>query len=155
MIKTNIISYITARWGDITTPKRLPIKDREVSNTLVNEIYPDIITEAYTNLATTNTNTTEIGTTHYYTTYWIKQGRKVSVFGTITNKTGSSTTNEDWITIDVGEFTPQTDINDFMAFSTTDNRSVRCRVTGNVIQVRSALANNETISFQFFYNAKD
>jgi len=122
---------------------------------LVNAVYPSIITEAYTNLVTTNTNTTEIGTTHYYTTYWIKQGRKVSVFGTITNKTGASTTNEDWITIDTGEFTPQTDINDFMAFSTTDNRSVRCRVTGNVIQVISALANNETISFQFFYNAKD
>jgi len=122
---------------------------------LVNAVYPSIITEAYTNLITTNTNTTEIGTTHYYTTYWIKQGRKVSVFGTITNKTGASTTNEDWITIDTGEFTPQTDINDFMAFSTSDNRNVRCRVTGNVIQVISALANNETISFQFNYFSKD
>lgn len=122
---------------------------------LVNAVYPSIITESYTNLATTNTNTTEIGTTHYYTTYWIKQGRKVSVFGTITNKTGASTTNEDWITIDTGEFTPQEVINEFIANSTTDNRNVRCRVSGNIIQVRSALANNETISFQFSYNAKD
>lgn len=122
---------------------------------LVNAVYPSIITESYTNLATTNTNTTEIGTTHYYTTYWIKQGRKVSVFGTITNKTGASTTNEDWITIDTGEFTPQEVINEFIANSTTDNRNVRCRVSGNTIQVRSALSNNETISFQFSYNAKD
>lgn len=122
---------------------------------LVNAVYPSIITESYTNLATTNTNTTEIGTTHYYTTYWIKQGRKVSVFGTITNKTGVSTINEDWITIDTGEFTPQEVINEFIANSTTDNRNVRCRVSGNTIQVRSALSNNETISFQFSYNAKD
>jgi len=122
---------------------------------LVNAVYPSIVTESYTNLATTNTNTTEIGTTHYYTTYWIKQGRKVSVFGTITNKTGASTTNEDWITIDTGEFTPQEVINEFIANSTTDNRNVRCRVSGNTIQVRSALSNNETISFQFSYNAKD
>jgi len=122
---------------------------------LVNAVYPSIITESYTNLATTNTNTTEIGTTHYYTTYWIKQGRKVSVFGTITNKTGSSTSNEDYITINVGEFTPQAVINEFIAHSTSDNRNVRCRVTGNVIQVRSALANNESISFQFNYFSKD
>lgn len=122
---------------------------------LTDEVYPDIITEAYTNLATTNTNTTPIGTTHYYTTYWIKQGRKVSVFGTITNKTGASTSNESYITIDTGEFTPQEVVNEFMANSTNDNRNIRCRVSGNVIQVRSALANNETISFQFSYNAKD
>jgi len=122
---------------------------------LVDAVYPDIITESYTNLATTATNTTAIGTTHYYTTYWIKQGRLVSVFGTITNKTGSSTSNEDYITINVGEFTPQAVINEFIAHSTSDNRNVRCRVTGNVIQVRSALANNESISFQFNYFSKD
>lgn len=122
---------------------------------LVDSVYPSIITESYTNLVTTNTNTTPIGTTHYYNTFWIKQGRKVSVFGTITNKTGASTSNESYVTINTGEFTPQTDINEFIANSTSDNRNIRCRITGNVIQVRSALANNETISFQFSYNAKD
>jgi hypothetical protein len=124
-------------------------------NNLVNEVYPNIITEAYTNLVTTTTNTTPIGTTHHYTTYWIKQGRKVSVFGNISNKTGASTSNEDYITINIGEFTPQANINDFIAHSTSDNRNIRCRISGNNIQVRSALANNETISFQFSYNAKD
>lgn len=132
-------------------------KSRHTSaNTLlVDAVYPSIITEAYTNLVTTTTNTTPIGTTHYYTTYWVKQGRKVSVFGNITNKTGASTSNENYITINVGEFTPQAVNNEFIAHSMSDNRNIRCRISGNNIQVRSALANNESISFQFSYNAKD
>ena len=124
-------------------------------NNLVDAVYPNIITEAYTNLVTTTTNTTPIGTTHYYTTYWVKQGRRVSVFGNITNKTGASTSNEDYITINVGEFTPQLVSNDFIANSLSDNRNIRCRISGNTIKVISALANNESISFQFSYNAKD
>ena len=124
-------------------------------NNLVDAVYPNIITEAYTNLVTTTTNTTPIGTTHYYTTYWVKQGRRVSVFGNITNKTGASTSNEDYITINVGEFTPQLVNNDFIANSLSDNRNIRCRISGNTIKVISALANNESISFQFSYNAKD
>ena len=124
-------------------------------NNLVDAVYPNIITEAYTNLVTTTTNTTPIGTTHYYTTYWVKQGRRVSVFGNITNKTGASTSNEDYLTINVGEFTPQLVSNDFIANSLSDNRNIRCRISGNTIKVISALANNESISFQFSYNAKD
>ena len=124
-------------------------------NNLIDAVYPNIITEAYTNLVTTTTNTTPIGTTHYYTTYWVKQGRRVSVFGNITNKTGASTSNEDYITINVGEFTPQLVNNDFIANSLSDNRNIRCRISGNTIKVISALANNESISFQFSYNAKD
>ena len=124
-------------------------------NNLIDAVYPNIITEAYTNLVTTTTNTTPIGTTHYYTTYWVKQGRRVSVFGDITNKTGASTSNEDYITINVGEFTPQLVSNDFIANSLSDNRNIRCRISGNTIKVISALANNESISFQFSYNAKD
>lgn len=124
-------------------------------NNLVNEVYPNIITEAYTNLVTTTTNTTPIGTTRYYTTYWVKQGRRVSVFGNITNKTGASTSNEDYLTINVGEFTPQLVNNDFIANSLSDNRNIRCRISGNTIKVISSLANNESISFQFSYNAKD
>ena len=124
-------------------------------NNLIDAVYPNIITEAYTNLVTTTTNTTPIGTTHYYTTYWVKQGRRVSVFGDITNKTGASTSNEDYLTINVGEFTPQLVSNDFIANSLSDNRNIRCRISGNTIKVISALANNESISFQFSYNAKD
>lgn len=124
-------------------------------NNLIDAVYPNIITEAYTNLVTTTTNTTPIGTTHYYTTYWVKQGRRVSVFGNITNKTGASTSNEDYLTINVGEFTPQLVSNDFIANSLSDNRNIRCRISGNTIKVISALANNESISFQFSYNAKD
>ena len=124
-------------------------------NNLIDAVYPNIITEAYTNLVTTTTNTTPIGTTHYYTTYWVKQGRRVSVFGDITNKTGASTSNEDYLTINVGEFTPQLVNNDFIANSFSDNRNIRCRISGNTIKVISALANNESISFQFSYNAKD
>ena len=124
-------------------------------NNLIDAVYPNIITEAYTPLVTTTTNTTPIGTTHYYTTYWVKQGRRVSVFGNITNKTGASTSNEDYITINVGEFTPQLVNNDFIANSLSDNRNIRCRISGNTIKVISALANNESISFQFSYNAKD
>ena len=124
-------------------------------NNLIDAVYPNIITEAYTNLVTTTTNTTPIGTTHYYTTYWVKQGRRVSVFGDITNKTGASTSNEGYLTINVGEFTPQLVSNDFIANSLSDNRNIRCRISGNTIKVISALANNESISFQFSYNAKD
>lgn len=151
MTKANLITSINGYLTAIVTIAKHRLSMLDLTNT----IYPSIITETYTNLVTTNTNTTPIGTTHYYNTFWIKQGRKVSVFGTITNKTGASTSNESYITINTGEFTPQTDINEFVAHSTSDNRNIRCRITGNVIQVRSALSNNETISFQFSYNAKD
>jgi len=151
MIKSDLTTSINGYLTSIVTIAKHRLSMLDLTNT----VYPSIITESYTNLATTATNTTAIGTTHYYTTYWIKQGRLVTVFGTITNKTGVSTSNEDYITINVGEFTPQAVINEFIAHSTSDNRNIRCRVTGNVIQVRSALANNESISFQFNYFSKD
>ena len=149
--KSGLISSISTALSIVITKAKVLLS----LNNLVDAVYPNIITEAYTNLATTTTNTTPIGTTHYYTTYWIKQGRKVSVFGNISNKTGASTSNENYITINVGEFTPQAVTNEFIAHSMSDNRNIRCRISGNNIQVRSALANNETISFQFSYNAKD
>jgi len=151
MIKSDLITSINTQLTAIITQAKHRLSMLDLTNT----VYPTIITEAYTNLVTTNTNTTPIGTTHYYTTYWIKQGRLVTVFGNITNKTGASTSNESYITIDTGEFTPQEVINEFIAHSTSDNRNIRCRVSGNTIKVVSALANNETISFQFNYFSKD
>lgn len=151
MTKANLISSINGYLTSIVTIAKHRLSMLDLTNT----VYPTIIPESYTNIAETNTNTTPIGTAHYYTTYWIKQGRLVSVFGNITNKTGATTTNESYITIDTGEFTPQLIVNTFFANSLSDNRAVKCEISGNVIRVIGAISNNESISFQFNYFSKD
>lgn len=108
MTKASIISYITARWGDITSPKRLPIKDREVSNALLDELYPTIVSE--TDL-TTNTITTKnsVNTDLHYDIAIIKQGRNVSIKGNITNASGviiSDGADEQFFEITLAEYLP-------------------------------------------------
>jgi hypothetical protein len=151
MTKASLISYVVARWGDITAPKRTPIKDREVVNSVIDEIYPSIVSEAYTLLGSTVTNTVPIGTTHYYQTYWKKQGGVVHVEGTITNKTGGSVSNEDWITISNADYLAKATVKRFFGFTNGSLRIIEMQIIGNKIKVISPVFINETVVFETSY----
>jgi hypothetical protein len=79
--KTSILAYILERWGDITSPKRVPLLDREVSQIIVNEIYPTVITETE---ETTQVLTASGGDIEYTFKIW-KQGRTVNIEGFFRN----------------------------------------------------------------------
>lgn len=85
MTKSSIISYITARWGDITSPKRLPIKDREVSNALLDELYPLVIEERYSIIANELLITGFLNDDIFYEITFSKSGNKVFVNGFVNN----------------------------------------------------------------------
>lgn len=85
MTKSSIISYITARWGDITIPKRLPIKDREVSNALLDELYSLVIEERYNIIANELLITGFLNDDIFYEITFSKSGNKVFVNGFVNN----------------------------------------------------------------------
>jgi hypothetical protein len=122
---------------------------------IVDNLYPTTITEQYTNLSTIATNTTAIGTTHYYATYWKKQGNVVMIKGTITNKTGSTASNTDWITISGSEFLPVTglSVDSYIVtgFSLNDNRPILFRINGTKITLISSIGINESVSLDVKY----
>ena len=81
MKKADIITYITTKWGDITSPKRLPTLDRDVANTLLNELYPTPVDDD----STTETYTTQNTAVISYNVKITKQGRSVRMNGSYTN----------------------------------------------------------------------
>jgi len=85
MTKSSIISYITARWGDITNPKRLPIKDIEVSNALLDELYSLVIKERYNIIANELLITGFLNDDIFYEITFSKSGNKVFVNGFVNN----------------------------------------------------------------------
>lgn len=130
------------------------LKVRNAFSAVIDNGFPSTITESYTNLATTITNTAII-TNHYYTTYWKKQGNVVHIKGKLTNKTGSSTSNEDWFTIPVAEYFPFTTPLFFYGVSETDGRNIKCQVSGTTIKIVSLVSNNESVIVDFTYFAQN
>ena len=86
MKKTDIVSTIEVNLADssaITAELH-----REVESNLLNEIYPDVIFETRSSNTITNENTNAQYLTNDYQIYIAKQGRTVTIYGTIIN--GSS-----------------------------------------------------------------
>lgn len=126
----------------------------EVRTTLGNirdNSYGTVVIESYTNLADNTVNTTPNGTTHYYGLKFNKQGRDITVYGTLTNKTGSIVSNEKWLDIDAGEYTQDGNACVFTGTSTTSSNSIRCKLIGSALTVVGAIGNNETIEVNFTY----
>jgi len=146
MNKTDILAYITARWGDITSPKRLPIKDREVSSSLINELYPTITTETQSS----NTITQESSSTKEYTLNIRKSGSEVTMYGRIKNNTGSSISISTILTIVGADYIPY-DFTKVYGFSDSDNRPIKFNLVDGVLTVISPIANGETININFKY----
>ena len=148
--KANILSYISARWGDILTPKRLPILDREVATELINNIYPTPITDTH---LTTNI-LTRINTNFTYNLTFTKIGRMVHVNGTITSVSGSIMSLEDIASITTSEFSPYSGYS--FAFTTSiSNSQCAFNISGGGIFLVSSLGAGETVFFNASYPTLD
>lgn len=146
MIKTNIISYISARWGDITSPKRLPILDREVSTVLLDELYPTVISD---NETTTNVFTAANAIDITYNLKIVKQGRCVTIKGRFKNATAQIISNVVFATITNSEYLPsETTI--YFGFGTLGPVSFVLNTNG-VLSIVSAMPSSSEIDINFTY----
>ena len=147
--KLNILSYISARWGDILTPKRLPVLDREVAYELVNNIYPTPIVDTH---LTTNI-LTRINSNFTYNLTFTKIGRIVHVNGTITSISGSMSL-EDIASITTSEFLPYSSYS--FAFTTSiSNSQCSFYISGDGISLVSSLGAGESVYFNASYPTLD
>lgn len=147
MIKTNILSYISARWGDITSPKRVPLLDREVSNVLVNEIYPTPISDTQ---ATTNV-VTKIGTYFTYNLQFTKTGRNIHICGSITNISGSILNSvEEILEVTNAEFEPYTN---YTLIGSDSNGNVQLAFNSDALTLVSSIGVGETIIINQTYQS--
>jgi len=148
MIKTNILSYISARWGDITSPKRVPLLDREVSNVLVNEIYPTPISDTQ---ATTNV-VTKISTNFTYNLQFTKTGRNIHVCGSITNISGSilGGSVEEILEVTNPEFEPYTN---YALIGSNSNGNVALSFNSDALILVSSIGVGETIIINQTYQS--
>lgn len=91
--KTSILSTINGFITAIVTV----LKVRNAFSTIVNEIYPDIISETRTTTSHTSRITTPNGvkTSILYNIFIVKQGRLVTIKGVIWNQTGAIVSNSD------------------------------------------------------------
>ncbi len=147
MIKTNILSYISARWGDITSPKRVPLLDREVSNVLVDEIYPTPISDTQ---STTNV-VTKISTNFAYNLQFTKTGRNIHICGSITNISGSILSSvEDILEVTNSEFEPYTN---YRLIGGNSNGNVSLSFNSDSLTLVSSMGVGETIFINQTYQS--
>ena len=147
MTKSNIISYITARWGDITSPKRLPIKDREVSNILLDTMYPTPISDTQ---LTTNV-VTRIDAKFIYNLQFSKVGRNIHICGSITNISGSILGSlEDILEVTNAEFEPYTSYN---FIGSNSNGNVSLSFSSDALTLVSSMGAGETIIINQTYQS--
>ena len=109
LTKTAFLASVLSLWGDITSPKRLPIKDRQVADLIVDEVYADAVSD--TGVAPNNTITTKQtigGVTFSYSFKFRKSGNIVHVTGRIAVTTGSSINDAVVAQLNSSEFYPIT-----------------------------------------------
>ncbi len=137
MSKADIISYITARWGDITSPKRVPLLDREVSNVLVNEMFP---TEVAQNI-TTGSITCALK--------WKYTGNEARVIGRIKNNSGAIIGNGLLFALVNSTFEPKDLIEIF------DTNNVKITIASGGISLIGVLGVGEEIYINESYQIND
>lgn len=106
-LKSVLSALIAGNWGDVTSPKRLPIKDREIGEYIRDqELYPEVHYENEENSEDTNIFTLEYPNLAFNIQFW-KQGSTVFWQGTMQKlPTGGTITNIPLLNIAEGEFTP-------------------------------------------------
>lgn len=149
--KTGIIASINGFITAVITQ----LKVRNAYLELVNEMYRETTTESYSNIADNTPLTTPNGTTHYYSFKVDKIGNKVFFDGTLTNKTGSTTTNSEYLEVNATEFLQNADIVTFYGVNTTTGLPIKCTFSSNILTVVGALANNHTVQFQLKYTTNN
>lgn len=150
--KSVLTALITGNWGDITSPKRVPSKDREVGNAIVASIFPDPLTDTR---LTTNVLTAvaadSSGYFDYSLAFW-RQGAFIFFKGTIKNAdSGGTQYNEDIATITNTDYLPL----DATVFIGTNQYgdTMSLLVSGNKFHLNSSLITHHLLNFNGFYPA--
>lgn len=128
---------------------------RNVFTDELNNAYGDVVLETFNNLVNTTPNTTPNGVNHHYSLAMVKQGRKVTMSGNFTNKTGGIISNVAIFSVDVGEYFQDSNVIGFYGFQESNGTPVRCSMDGNSLMVGGAIGNNVTVRFNFQYYTLD
>jgi hypothetical protein len=122
--KSAIVAYILARWGDITSPKRVPLLDREVSNAIVDELYPNSVTDNHT----AETYTTKGGTNLGYSIRITKSGNIANIRGTVSNLQPVAFGSQSVFSFKNTEFRPKEGQNNFTFFANQTNGTAQIKL---------------------------
>lgn len=122
MKKSQFNTLLTENWGDITSPKRTPAKDRAVAEALRDEIYS---LEVVDTDATTNQVTKAVADVFTYEVTLKKTGNGVYMRVYLRNKTSSAVSPQNIFTWNSGS--------PFKAKSLTNNTVIQCWNNSNRI----------------------
>jgi len=147
--KTNLISAVNGFLTAIITQSKV----RDAQLEVIDEIYPDAVTDSQA----TETYTTKSGTNLNYTISLLKSGNKVLIKGTITNTTTLALSAQNVFTWKDTEFRPKSGVNDFTfraIYGTSNN--INLFINNNVLALTSSINALGSYSFEFVaYIAQD
>jgi hypothetical protein len=119
-------------------------KHRSSMSTVVDEIYPNNVTDTHL----TETYTTKSGTNITYSISIVKSGNIAHVKGTITNVTGLFLTPQNIFLWKSNEFRPKSAVNELLFTARNSTDSVRLFLSNNVLAVNTVMGLG-TFNFEF------
>ncbi|MFY8170074.1 MAG: hypothetical protein ACOVK2_03040 [Candidatus Fonsibacter sp.] len=120
-------------------------KVRSAYSTVVDEIYPNVVTDSQ--LA--ETYTTKSGSTLGYSITMHKSGNQVFIQGRITNLTALLISPQNVFTWKDTAFKPKSGVNDFTFKAISGTSSVNLFVNNNVLSLTSSMPANGVYSFEY------
>lgn len=161
-LKSAIVAYMVARWGDITSPLRVPEKDREVAISLIDEHWAPVVLDNGVASNTITTRQTVSGVTFSYSFNFRKSGNRVDVTGRLATTSGTDLNNEVVGIITNTEYLPKTGANVPVFLQKEDNSGDVLQLllfnsSGNMTAKHASGVVEEGIGFiaNFFYYVND
>lgn len=128
----------------------------DVEDALLANAYGTAVTESFTASGETTPNTTPAGALRHYTFKMVKQGRKVTVSGTLTNNLGFVISNTKFLDFDAGEYLPDVaQPISFYGIAESTGASVKCSLVGSELKIVGSVGNGTTLSINFTYFTLD
>lgn len=151
MTFTQISDYINARWGDIISPKRLPVLDRQVASVIVSEMYSDLVDDSNT----TETYTTkEVANSFAYSLAIHKSGNSSKIRLSFRNSTTSLAVGSVYIfTWKDTPYKPESTAGDVIAQCWNGSNRATVRINSDGVFLISSLLPTSTLftsTFEFY-----
>ena len=120
-------------------------KVRSAYSTVVDEIYPNVVTDSQA----TETYTTKAGSNLGYLITMHKSGNQVFIQGRITNLTALLIGSQNVFTWKDTAFKPKSGVNDFTFKAISGTSSVNLFVNNNVLSLTSSMPANGVYTFEY------